>query len=196
MALTLAAENRPEVIAAATDCAFNCLKDIIGVRLDSMFPTTRLFGLDSFVPLHRLFLESTCLLNQLRFGYDPAKIGPKRLLDCIEIPLLICHSENDTIVPLEQGQQIVQGAKSKDKQFFIIKGTEHIGGYFCDEKEYVNRQVTFFNRCFERVERKQNEFVEQPLTAFALPSSDQTVSEPAAPQFVIAADSAIGASSV
>lgn len=148
VALTLAADRRPEVIACATDCAFSSLKEVVGVRLDRMFPTTRLFGMDSFVPLHMLFLESICLATKIFYGYDPKFVGPRFKLKDIEIPLLIVHSEKDSVVPLSHGFEIHSLSGSTEKQFFVVKNAEHIESFFLDEKEYTRRISGFFDKVF------------------------------------------------
>mmetsp|Transcript_10992 Transcript_10992/g.34994 ORF Transcript_10992/g.34994 Transcript_10992/m.34994 type:complete len:370 (+) Transcript_10992:93-1202(+) len=150
VALMLASENHPDVIACATDCAFSSLKDVVGVRLDKMFPTTRLFGLDSFLPLHLAFVESICLVTKFWYGYDPARVGPREHLSDIKIPLLVVHSELDSVVPVAHGAQIFTGSGTPlgNKEFFVAKDTEHIGSYFKDEKEYSRRIVRFFEQVF------------------------------------------------
>mmetsp|Transcript_7234 Transcript_7234/g.12967 ORF Transcript_7234/g.12967 Transcript_7234/m.12967 type:complete len:349 (-) Transcript_7234:1645-2691(-) len=151
VALMLAAENRKDVIACATDCAFSSLKEVINVRLDKMFPTTRLFGMGSIVPLHNLFVESICLFTKMRYGYDPEMVGPKHQLKNIKIPLLVVHSEDDSVVPLTHGYEIYSksGTLPEEKSFVVVKDTEHIGSYFLDEKEYSRRIVGFFDKCFQ-----------------------------------------------
>ncbi|GBG31020.1 Protein ABHD13 [Hondaea fermentalgiana] len=148
VALMLAAERRPEVIACATDCAFSCLKDVIGTRLDRMFPTTRLFGMDSILPLHVLFLESICFMTRIIYGYDPAMVGPRHELGNIDIPLLIVHSEKDSVVPLSHGFEVHSLSGSSEKEFFVVKNAEHIESFFLDEKEYTRRIVGFFDDVF------------------------------------------------
>jgi len=177
VALMLASENRPDVFACATDCAFASLKDVVGVRLDSLFPTTALFGLDSVVPLHRLFLESVCLVNKLWYGYDPAKVGPKTCLEDIQIPLLVVHSENDSVVPVQHGFEIFAGAATptENKEFFVVKGTEHIGSYFADEQEYTRRILRFLDKYADKTPGS----VYMPRSGSDLESSETEESETA-----------------
>jgi len=152
VSLMLAAEKREDVIACATDCAFASLKDVIGVSLDQRFVTSRFFGTTSWIPIHRLLLESICYANRIWYGYDPADVGPRHHLKDIEIPLLIVHSELDSVVPLSHGYEVFDKSSTPAamKSFFVVKGLEHIGSFFEDQKEYTRRIVKFFDKYFDK----------------------------------------------
>jgi len=147
VALMLAAERKPHVVACATDCAFSSLKDVVAERLDKMFPTTRLFGMNSVLPLHFLFVESICFLNKIFYGYDPAEVGPRVNLSDVELPMLIVHSESDSVVPVHHAYEIYGKSATplEKKQLFVVKNAEHIESFFLDEKEYSRRIVGFFD---------------------------------------------------
>lgn len=148
VALMLAAERRPGVAACATDCAFSSLKDVVGLRVDRMFPTRGLFGLDSALPLHAVFLEAICALCAFWYGYSPADVGPRKHLQDVDIPLLVVHSEHDSVVPVAHGREIyAQSATSREhKSMFVVKGAEHVEGCFMDEKQYGRRIVAFLDK--------------------------------------------------
>ena len=162
IALTLAAENREDVVAVSTDCSFASLKDVVGVRINRKFPFLKSFGSDSIMPLYSLFLESICLMNKAWFGYDLDAVGPKKVLNEIKVPLLIMHSELDDIVPLDQALQIYQGVSSKVKKLFVAKQAEHIGSYYLNQKEYLSRQVEFLNQCFTECNQEDNKSIFMP----------------------------------
>ncbi len=43
----------------------------------------------------------------------------------INIPVLVIHSEYDTIIPLEEGKELYENIASKDKKLVIILGADH-----------------------------------------------------------------------
>lgn len=156
VALTIAAENPPEVVAVSTDCAFTCLKDVIGQKLDRMFPFLKFFDPGSQISLRALFLESICLVNRLWYGYDIAAVGPGKMLENIQVPLMVVHSEKDSTVPLQHGIQIYNGVSSQKKRLLVVKNAEHIGSYYMNQKEYISRQVDFLNQCFVECVEDEN----------------------------------------
>jgi pimeloyl-ACP methyl ester carboxylesterase len=153
VALTLASEGRPQIVGCATDCAFYSLRDVVAVRLDKLFAAAAgVFGSEGRLPLNALFVECVCLLNKLVYGYDPTHVGPKGKLGDVTIPLLIVHSEFDSVVPCSHGFKIYEEAATAPslKEFCIVAATEHIGAYFKDERQYVRRIVHFMDKVFDR----------------------------------------------
>lgn len=64
-------------------------------------------------------------------------------------PLFIVHSELDSIVPVDHAYDIYKNAKNPTKKLWIIKDTEHVGGYFVNSNLYVNKVVSFLEQAFE-----------------------------------------------
>jgi len=145
-------ETERVIIACATDCAFSSLKRVLGASIDKNFPTGgRLFSQKGLIPLHSLILESVCFINQFWYGYNPENVGPECELSSLTTPLLILHSADDSVVPVEQAHIIYQksGTRPEEKQLQIVPNTEHIGAYFNSEKEYIRSIVRFLDKRFE-----------------------------------------------
>ena len=67
-------------------------------------------------------------------------------------PILLIHSENDEVVPLEHGKTLYANASAacsdRECEFWIVPDTHHIGAYFQTPMEYNRRVVGFFDRAF------------------------------------------------
>ncbi len=168
MTLKMAEEN-DDIVACATDCAFTTLWDVISHRIQLEMPL-----LFKDRPLIRgYFMELINFSNKLCFHYDLKKVGPGALdakgenqLKKITCPLLIVHSENDSIVPVSCAGDIYKHTSTPDseKEMVILPQVEHIGSYFQDEYRYIKRFVNFFDDKFERMENnsmvKEKEIVD------------------------------------
>lgn len=148
MSLCLAIENDSEIVGVATDCAFACLRDVVHNYVVQSLPE----NLPHRALVAEVVVQSLAMFNQMLYGYDLSKVGPAGLgLDRLKVPLLIVHSERDSIVPVEQGRRIFQESSTpfSQKQFVIVKDCEHIGSFFSNEIAYTKRIVQFLDKCFE-----------------------------------------------
>lgn len=66
-----------------------------------------------------------------------------RYLDTVRCPVLMVHSPDDTLVPLQQGRKLFEKARSP-KEFFEIRGP-HNEGYYQSEDIYREKLRSFFS---------------------------------------------------
>lgn len=115
--------------AVATEVAACCR--IAGVILESAFPSVEAlaryyyFGL----PAHWLLRARFNLLERLRQ---------------IKAPILIIHGDQDTIVPIQLGEQVFQAAP-EPKSFYVVRGADHNNLYGVGGKLYFQRLRQFAN---------------------------------------------------
>jgi uncharacterized protein len=78
--------------------------------------------------------------------YKPFDIKPMESCKTIEQPILLVHGDKDEKIPVAFNKQNFDALKSKDKEFYIIKGAGHdnvgeIGGQI-----YANKIMAFIER--------------------------------------------------
>jgi alpha/beta superfamily hydrolase len=155
VALSLACEDDTDVVGVATDCAFASLKDVITHYFElKVTPHAPAVAVNAFV-------DALCAWNKMwsvccrrrkraaagltwcargwhRYGYDPADVGPLHKLDRLRVPMLLIHSNNDSVVPLEQAHIIHERAATPPelKKLYVVPNVEHIGYFFSDEIAY------------------------------------------------------------
>lgn len=152
VALSLVEEDDAEIVGVATDCAFANLGDVVKHYVESSL-SPRIPGRNV---MSRIVVESLALCNKFIYDYDLTRVGPGARLKRLRVPLLIVHSELDSIVPLHQAEKIMDGAKTPGhlKRLVVIKGCEHIGSFFQNEIQYTKRIVSFLDMCFEDYPRR------------------------------------------
>lgn len=141
------AEEADDIVAVGTDCAFFTLKDVVGHMLMIKFPL-----LAYFPSMTTGILGTICAVNKLCYGYDLADVGPGAedehgsRLARLHCPLLLVHSEKDSVVPVSNALAIFQGASTPNdqKEMLVLPNVEHIGSYFRDEANYVKIFIRFF----------------------------------------------------
>ena len=154
VALTLVEENDHEIVGVATDCAFACLRDVVAHYLLQMLPE-KLPGKQT---ISEVLISSLSTCNLFWYGYDLSLVGPFAQLEKLKVPMLIVHSELDSVVPLDQARKIYERASTPEvrKQLIIVPGCEHIGSFFQDEIAYSRRIVSFLDKCFEESAKDEN----------------------------------------
>lgn len=153
VALSLVEDNDAELVGVATDCAFACLRDVVFHYISTMIPD-RLPGKYTVV---EMVTKSLTLCNHVWYGYDLHAVGPLQRLHRLRIPMLILHSANDSVVPIEQGRKIIEGAATDPalKQFVMVEDCEHIGSFFKNEIGYIRKITSFLDSCFEHHAKMQ-----------------------------------------
>jgi len=148
MALTLAS-TEDDLAACCTDCAFASLRDVVNhmIKVGYSLPE----------PMREALLVIVEAANKVVYGYDIAKVGPEKNLAAITCPVLIAHSRDDSIVPVEHASRIFAGVSTpeSEKEIVILPGYKHIGAYFGDEKTYIRRIVNFLEGVWPRHHRRQ-----------------------------------------
>ena len=150
------AEESEDIVACATDCAFTTLYDVVEHRITLELP----FFFRNNPRFRDFSMYAICLMNKVFFGYDLKNVGPatiddrtgKNNLQKIRCPLLILHSEMDSVVPCHCATDIYNetiNVDDSDKELIILPDVEHIGAYFNDEVAYMKRIVNFFDKHFD-----------------------------------------------
>ncbi|MCX6004292.1 MAG: alpha/beta hydrolase [Chloroflexi bacterium] len=87
------------------------------------------------IPLNQQGQKSSARLSR---GLDRVKQ--------ISLPALIIHGEDDSIVPLEEGEKIYANIGSRDKKMVIIPGADHntifmvgMGRYLGELRDFINK---------------------------------------------------------
>ena len=148
MSLCLAIEDDTDIVGVATDCAFACLEQVVWTYVSHLVPG----NLPHRHKIIDLIVASLNSWNVLLYGYDLSQVGPAGLgLGKLKVPLLVVHSELDSVVPVEQGRRIYQESATSEahKHFFLVKECEHIGSFFANEIQYTKRIVHFLDKCFD-----------------------------------------------
>lgn len=160
------AEEEEDIAAVGTDCAFSTLFDVTEHLLIQKMPM-----LASLSHVRSAFMWLVCASNLALYGYDLRTVGPAansdgddgaRALGNLRCPILLIHSENDSVVPVSSALKIFNGAATKEKELEVLPGVEHIGSYFRGETAYIKRFVRFLDKAFEMQEGNEN--VAEPKT--------------------------------
>lgn len=135
-AMMMSAQEMPKGIKDIhfiEDCGYTSVWDEFSQQLKEQF------GLSEF-PL----MYSTSLLSKLRDGWsfdEASSIG--QVKNC-KYPMLFIHGDSDTFVPTEMVFRLYE-AKSKPKELWITKDTDHALSYKNHKKEYIHRIRKFLN---------------------------------------------------
>ena len=163
----------------ATDCAFARLDDVIRGKLRQRVPS----WVPEIVL--ETAMKCTPIFSEMLYGYDMSQVNPEESVSlggrfpflirvapfscvaCLRVgfaqvknhslPLFIIHSEDDELIPVEHAYRIFNNASTAevDKEMWIIPDTNHIGGYFVDQKYYSDRISNFLERSFAERERRE-----------------------------------------
>lgn len=71
---------------------------------------------------------------------------PYKLIQDIEIPILIIHSKEDKVVPVSCAYNLYENATSSKKNLWIVENSKHIKIFEDYPKEYRQRVLEFFNK--------------------------------------------------
>jgi dipeptidyl aminopeptidase/acylaminoacyl peptidase len=82
---------------------------------------------------------------------DPAleAISPIRHLDAIQVPVLLIHGRDDTVVPFEQSQVMYDALRKrkKDVQLLALKGEDHWLSRSGTRLQMLEASVAFLRAC-------------------------------------------------
>ena len=76
------------------------------------------------------------------------------------IPILMFHGTEDTIVPYEMGRKIFDSINSKDKFFYSFEGADHAMSYVSDPDKYEKAFCDFTSLCIKNFKNKISEIKE------------------------------------
>lgn len=136
----LAAVQEPAIKAIIADSSFTSATDVVAYTMQQMVP----------FPAEPLMALTDAVIAQ-RHGYHLKDIRPIDAVGQLSPrPLLIIHSTDDTVTPLDHAYQLFEAA-NHPKELWVSDGN-HCGAYFADRCGYVQRVNAFFDqylRCIE-----------------------------------------------
>ncbi len=128
-----AAAEEPKISAVVEDSGFAEIYPVLKARSYSDG------GLPSFL------LTPTLWMIQLKYGYDLSQARPVTEIGAIaHRPLLIIHSVDDQIIPIENARQLMKAYPEAES--WILNGPEHGCSFYIYPEEYSQRVNTFFNK--------------------------------------------------
>ena len=100
-----------------------------GLILESGFPSKK--HLLEYFPQFRVFrIFSKCRLDTARYLRDHP------------FPVLVVHGDKDQTIPFEQGRRLYDSLSGR-KEFYLVKGADHINTHRLDSKAYMKRVLRF-----------------------------------------------------
>ena len=78
--------------------------------------------------------------------FPPEEVSPIASVKQIEQPIFFVHGDSDTSITYKYSQQLYEQAKSKEKEFYLVKGAGHYGLAEKGGKEYVDRINAFIDQ--------------------------------------------------
>ena len=61
------------------------------------------------------------------------------------MPLLLIHSEKDSLIPVSHGHRLYEAAATGRKELWVVPDAEHIGGFFENKRAYSKKVCRFFD---------------------------------------------------
>ncbi len=74
---------------------------------------------------------------------SPIEDQYKKLASAIELPALVIHGEHDRLVPIEQGQDLIDSLGSENKKMVVIPRADHNDVIFADSRIYFDAVEDF-----------------------------------------------------
>ena len=134
VSLVVAAED-PRVRAVCADSAFS---DPAGVLADGVERVLRIPGAVLTAPVAAAMAWRTgARLHDFSPLSAVGRIAPR--------PLLLIHGERDQAVALRHARTLYEAA-GDPRELWLVPGAGHVGGYFIDRDQYLERVVGFFDR--------------------------------------------------
>ena len=138
-----AARRSLGVDAVVSDCAFAALEDVVAntTRNRSGMPP----------PVLGATMAVLSRFNSFWFGYDLDEVRPvdtvrgARKKRTGDTPLLLIHSEKDSLIPVSHGHRLHEAAATGRKELWVVPDAEHIGGFFENKRAYSKKVCRFFD---------------------------------------------------
>lgn len=73
-------------------------------------------------PLFQRMVTALCVA---RGGVDPAEVQPVQWVANVKMPVYVAHGDQDSLIPLSQGQRLYEAYASTDKAWTVVKGGDH-----------------------------------------------------------------------
>jgi alpha-beta hydrolase superfamily lysophospholipase len=128
----LAAPKTMDVAAIVADSGYAELTDLLLVELP------RASGLPDF------FNPGILWMGKLLFGIDVSSAAPIRSVGEIEAPVLLIHSESDTIVPFDHSLRLWRTLGQTPDTLWLVNGPPHNRVFESDPETYLERITNFY----------------------------------------------------
>lgn len=176
VALLVGHEAEVGAVGIATDCAFASLMDVLETRV------ARTLYLPNFAA--RGIVQLADHLNPLFNGYRLSAVSPATAVAiggsdrASEVPLLLIHGDDDSIVTISQAHTIHSAAATPPttKTLFVVQRCQHIGCFFRDRPTYLKLLADFFDECFQRAEVSQQGSGAKPEEAIVRHQDEEQLS--------------------
>ena len=122
----------PDVDFVLEDCGYESLKDLIKHKLKQMkLPSILLIGCN--------------LVLKIKFKYTFKDVEPINSVKNSNVPLLIMHGKDDTLVPVTHALDLYEATK-KHSEIHIFNDSEHAKSYENYKNEYEKIAIDFIHR--------------------------------------------------
>jgi len=152
-ALRIATEF-PGIVCVCADCPFATLPSVVTQKVASVFYILPPTIVDCIVNV-------ADRLNILLYKYSMSEVSAIHAVSDprFTFPLYIIHCEHDIICPQREGEMIFEAAvHSESREIWRVPDTKHrhLETAYRAPAEYCKRVVTFFDDCYENIERIEN----------------------------------------
>jgi len=124
--------NSPDIDAIVSESAYADLESMVHV-------TYRNFGVFRYP-----FVYATRLWSRLLIGVDPPDVSPVDCIKNIKVPMLLIHSEKDSMIPVEHARALKEA--NPKAELWVIGGIDHGGVWALMRDKYERRILDFLNR--------------------------------------------------
>lgn len=129
------------------------LPNVVGVIADSSFTDLYTYCLEAFetwAPVNPLIFSYPVLfISQYVFGIKAAKMSPlKAIANYDDRPVLLIHSHQDTIIPVQHAMQLYEAAKPENCEICLFSSGAHAASYFSNADAYLQKVFAFLERSF------------------------------------------------
>ena len=127
-------EVSEHIAAVVSDSAYTEAYEMFGDKI------TEWFHLPAAV-----FVDSACLMLQLRGGYDLRDASPLRAVARSGVPTLFIHGDQDRMIDVGISYELFEAAAC-EKELFIVVGAGHAQAQDKDPEDYYGRIDAFLKR--------------------------------------------------
>ena len=136
-AAVLATAEEPELKALVLDGTYAKVNDLISFEIARKTPVPKWVA--------PVFIPGASLLANALYGIDLSKLVPERVIESIEVPILVIHGDSDTRIPLEHGVRVYEAANSAS-DIWVVPGADHGEAFNNHPDDFIERIVSYFTK--------------------------------------------------
>ena len=130
----LVAAQEPRIPAVVSDSGF--LDYMVDLRKLSLGP----FRYPAW------FAYLVALVGRAFFKADFSRVRPVKAVQQVDQPVLFIHGEEDSVIPVEETEELHSVSDNPEDRIWIVPGAEHVKVYHRYPEEYIRRVSSFFHR--------------------------------------------------